>query len=273
MNRLHYTQKNELRLKTDENIFLLGFARQFEGYCGVGMDKATILAEIRRTASANGNAPLGRLAFFSATGIKESDWRGRYWARWNDAVREAGFTPNQKQEAYSSDDLIQRLVVLIREIGKFPTSSEIRLRASKDGNFPADKTFARFGNKRGLISAVVAYCQARTDFEDVLQLCETETLPPIDRDDTPNDERFGFVYLLRSGRHYKIGKTNAAGRRERELAIQLPEKANTVHVIRTDDPSGIEAYWHRRFEARHTNGEWFALTVDDVKAFKRRKFM
>ncbi len=79
--------------------------------------------------------------------------------------------------------------------------------------------------------------------------------------------------ILKSGRYYKVGKTIAAGRRERELAIQLPEKANTVHVIKTDDPSGIEAYWHRRFDARRKNGEWFELNSSDVRAFKRRKFM
>ena len=29
----------------------------------------------------------------------------------------------------------------------------------------------------------------------------------------------GYVYLLRAGKHYKIGRSNAVGRRERELAI------------------------------------------------------
>jgi Meiotically up-regulated gene 113 len=63
------------------------------------------------------------------------------------------------------------------------------------------------------------------------------------------------------------------GRRKRELAIQLPERAIVVHSMKTDDPPGIEAYWHKRFKDKRRNGEWFELSASEVSAFKRRRFM
>ena len=59
------------------------------------MNKTHILEEIKRTAKENDGVPLGRIKFESETGIKETDWFGKYWARWGEAVREAGFIPNQ----------------------------------------------------------------------------------------------------------------------------------------------------------------------------------
>jgi len=87
------------------------------------------------------------------------------------------------------------------------------------------------------------------------------------------DGELGYVYLMKAGRFYKIGRTNALGRRERELVIQLPEAAKAAHSIKTDDPTGIEKYWRRRFQDRRKNGEWSELTAPDLAAFRRRKFM
>ena len=157
----------------------------------------------------------------------------------------------------------------------FRSHRELKLKARTDSSFPADKTFARMGDKQQRIAKVIAYCKGREGYDDVIAMCTPsaqvrETMAENSREPS---EVFGFVYLMKSGRFFKIGRTNAVGRRERELAIQLPEKANVVHSIRTDDPSGIEAYWHGRFAPKRKNGEWFDLDVLDVKAFRRRKFM
>ena len=155
---------------------------------------------------------------------------------------------------------------------------ELRRKSKQDPSFPNDRTFGRLGGKSKLATAIIEHCQALSGFEDVIDICHAELVStnsrsPSDSQESSVREIVGFVYLMKFGRHYKIGKTNAAGRRARELAIQLPEKTNTVHVIKTDDPTGIEAYWHKRFEAKRGNGEWFDLTAEDIKAFKRRKFM
>jgi len=238
------------------------------------MTKQYILDEIRRTAK-NGVA-LGVERFLRETGIRESDWRGRFWVRWSDAVEEAGLKPSQWQGAIEEKELFEKLIAFIRELGHFPVMAELRMRANSDPDFPNPKTFnSRFGPKPEMIAKVRAYCEGRTEYADVLALC-----PSLSKDGRTDartkkdgEGEFGFVYLLKSGRYYKIGHSNAVGRRERELAIQLPDRCNVIHSIKTDDPAGIEAYWHRRFEAKHKNGEWFELDPSDIKAFKRRTFM
>jgi len=242
--------------------------------------KDHILAEITRTARQNEGVPVGQDRFRSETGIREGDWLGKYWARWNDAVTEAGLQPNTRTEAYGEEHLLATLAILCKELGRFPTRSEIMLKRRSDKNFPAAKTFERLGSKAELAARLARFCTDRGGYEDVAGLC-VALCRGVERDGSVaerasgrvSEEQFGYVYLLKSGRYYKVGRSNAVGRRERELAIQLPERARVVHSIKTDDPAGIESYWHRRFEGRRRNGEWFELTAEDLSAFKKRKFM
>ena len=239
------------------------------------INKEHILQEIRRTAQANGGAPLGWRKFAQETGIRDSDWLGKHWARWGDAVREAGYTPNQMTEAYGEAELFERFILVARELKKLPTDKDLRLKAHNSPEFPDSRTFGRFGTKAELVARLKEYCRSREGYEDIIAMCEGHTPRRDGRADKsePVEGEMGFVYLMKSGKFYKLERSNAAGRREYEIAIQLPERLMTVHVIKTDDLVGIEAYWHNHFAAKRKNGEWFDLEAADVAAFKRRKFM
>ena len=239
------------------------------------MTKQHILDEIVRTSAYNGGLALGTVRFFQETGIKQSDWLGKFWARWGDAVKEANCIPSQMNAPMSKVQIMESLIAITRELGRFPVTSELKLKAKQISGFPSHNTFRKLGNKVQQITKIIEYCRDNPVYSDVLMLVtplESETLETL-KAEVLQQETVGFVYLLKSQRYFKIGRSNSFERRSRELAIQLPEKAETIHVIRTDDPVGIEIYWHRRFDSKRKNGEWFQLDAQDVKAFKRRKFM
>jgi hypothetical protein len=249
------------------------------------MNKEHILNEIKRTAAANGGVPLGRERFFRETGIKYHEWVGKIWARWGDALREAGFEANKLQTTYHDDLLIEQFIGLARELGHFPVYAEIRMKAHSDDFFPAHNTFARLGSKEQLAAKILDYCKARAGYADMIALCapiaEQQQSRPPQSDGSPVDTsaatKAGYVYLglLKLGREkrYKIGKAVLVERRRDQISLQLPEDLDLVHAISTEDAYGIEEYWHKRFAAKNTKGEWFSLSREDVQAFKRRKFM
>jgi len=238
------------------------------------MDRQDIIAEIKRLASENGGRPPGSRALEVATGLKTSEWYPHLWLRWGDALAEAGFAPNTLQSKMSDNHLIERYIGLTRELGRFPVHGELLRRAKADTTFPSYSTFQRLGGKQKLVAAVAEYCRRTAGFEDVQSLCaeyESQLGSASPDRDGVKKIHTEFVYLMKSGQHYKIGRTNSVGRRGSELAIKIPVPPTTIHSIETDDPIGIESYWHRRFADKRGGGEWFRLTPDDVRAFKRWK--
>ncbi len=96
-------------------------------------------------------------------------------------------------------------------------------------------------------------------------------IPPYGTDsisDRTVSSTSGVIYLLRTGSYYKIGKTNDPTRRYRELDIQLPERAERIHEISTNDIHRCERHWHLRFRDLRANGEWFQLSQEDVEEVK-----
>lgn len=242
------------------------------------MNKQRILDEIRRTAKVNGGAALGKRGFEAATGIRESDWSGRFWARWSDAVREAGLTPNTLRPKSDDEVLFAELGACVRDLGRYPTVPEMRMRKRQHPAFPNEKVLVRLGSRKEVVRQLVAFCEQSEQWADVVAICNGLTFDSPERsEDDSGDLETGYVYLalMRVGREkrYKIGKADIVERRKKQIGPHLPEELELVHTISTDDAYGIETYWHKRFDAKRRGGEWFELAPADVKAFKRRKFM
>jgi len=241
----------------------------------MSMGKAYILGEIRRTAALNGGKPLGIRKFENETGIRFTDWHGKHWVRWEDAVREAGFEPNQMNSAYDDQYLLQRYAELALELGHIPVTGELKIKRRSDPSFPSKNVFRRLGTKATLLQQLAEFCRSNRGFEKVAEWCDrsSQTVEPQVHDESTAASNIGYVYMIKHGsrREYRIGCTDDPLRREGEIRIQLPERITPIHTILTDDRYGIEAYWHRRFAAKKKNGDWFALNQSDVNAFKRWK--
>jgi hypothetical protein len=177
------------------------------------------------------------------------------------------------QGAYNDNVLVEQVIQLMRELGHFPSFGELRFKAHNDTEFPAHNTFTvRVGPKHTWADKILDYCDGRAEYADIVAICA-----PLaeHRPDEPEIAGFptvlpaattkeGFVYmgLLKLGKEkrYKIGKAVLVERRTDQISLQLPEDLELVHAIKTDDAYGIEEYWHTRFAAKNTKGEWFLLS-------------
>lgn len=191
-------------------------------------------------------------------------------------VKDAGYAPQEKIHAYEDDWLLEQLVLFIRELGHYPATVEYRWKSRQGVGFPDQKTFSKLGaTKASVIERVLEYCERHTEYDDVARICRemptAQQGKEVPESDAPANA--GFVYLMKSGKRYKIGKTESLEKRFAGLSAQVSHELIQVHAITTDDPSGIEAYWHNRFSTKRKFNEWFELSAEDVAAFKKRKFM
>jgi hypothetical protein len=231
-----------------------------------------IVNEIRRLTKDTGKVP-GQRLFESETGVAAHQWRGKFWARWGDALVEAGFGPNEWTQKLDTKAVLDAVIVMCRYYKKVPTRSEVDLYSRSNPGFPGYTTIrGHFESQTGLVRALRERASESESYSDLAAMLPTDIPIASKATIATSKKPDGFVYLIKSGDSYKIGRSDDLERRVKEIRISLPDKASLFHTIRTDDPSGIEAYWHRRFEAKRANGEWFKLSPQDVAAFKKRKF-
>ena len=78
-----------------------------------------------------------------------------------------------------------------------------------------------------------------------------------------------YIYLIQgTDGYYKIGKTSQPRKRIRRLSVVLPFDINVLHLIPTNDMSFVEKHLHEKYQHKRVRGEWFALSIDDVKEIR-----
>ena len=232
-----------------------------------------IISRIRELAAANSGVAPGAKSFENETGIGRSAWLGKFWAKWSDAVTEAGLVPLERTKAIPKNEIFEKLIPIVEHYGREPTRSEFDLYRKTDDGLPWYSTLIdTFGSKSAMFDQFRAWLASRPEFQEVALLLISNGNMDFNGSLGVRESKDGYVYLLRSGHYYKIGRGENLEKRVKQIKVALPDATALIHAIRTDDPSGIEAYWHRRFSEKRANGEWFKLTAADVAAFKKRKY-
>lgn len=80
------------------------------------------------------------------------------------------------------------------------------------------------------------------------------------------DKKIGYVYFLRSEKssYIKIGKSKDIDKRVKMLEYNVG-KINILGFIYNEDYDLIEKQLHAHFKDKRMHGEWFDLSVDDIK--------
>lgn len=102
------------------------------------------------------------------------------------------------------------------------------------------------------------------DYENILYdvinhgIEQEYTLPPKPIDNS------GFIYVIRSDRYYKIGKSINPYRRLSVIAVSHTEQLEIVILLKTNNMPLLENVLHKTFRHKRVKGEWFNLDEDDL---------
>ena len=85
----------------------------------------------------------------------------------------------------------------------------------------------------------------------------------------PKKQHPGYVYLIRAENgYYKIGRAKNYQERIERLEVKLPFSIEPLHILQCVDMVESERALHIKFQDKRVNGEWFALTPEDVEYIK-----
>jgi hypothetical protein len=183
-----------------------------------------ILAEIKRIADANGGQAPGLKTFESATGIRRHDWLGKFWSKWSDAVTEAGIKPLERTKKVERSFIFPRLAEIVRHYKREPTRVEFDLYKRTDSGLPWYQTLLEhFGSKMEMIAALRAWAETADGYGDIVAMLPAITEQP--KNLTSAAPKEGYVYLIKSGAFYKIGRGDELEKRVKQIRVALPDSS------------------------------------------------
>jgi hypothetical protein len=246
-------------------------------------EKDEIINKLLRYSREIGDRTPGEHKFYEYAEIGIYDLHKLGWSNYRELVLDAGLTPNKFDKTkYSHEQLCRLFINVIREKGKWPTRGELEVKHYQESNFPDAGTFY---NKLGLTLTgdlarkILEYVGDKRGYKDIVDICNTFLENNVTQEASSFISNVGYVYLLKStlrnATAYKIGHAKDIKNRVKQLRQPSNEEI-LIHQIKTDDPIGVEKYWHDRFESKRLypykfKDEWFKLKPSDVKAFKRWK--
>src|SRR5690606_7196233 len=100
----------------------------------------------------------------------------------------------------------EKLAQAFRHFGKVPTTIELRMYRQVDPTFPAHSTVDNhFRTKATMLARLREWTADKPEYSDVAAMLPADEGPEA----SPRRAAVvveGFVYLIRSGAHYKIGR-------------------------------------------------------------------
>jgi hypothetical protein len=205
------------------------------------MDKQKILDLIKESADKAGGAALGARTFYKQYGLTDNDIR-KYWDNYNDAVEEAGYPRNEPLRAYEKEEILSAyLSLVIKEKGKFPWSKAYARRTRGNPDLPAAGTLTkRFPRKYDLLLALKEYVSEHETPDEILTLIDDEldsAIPPEVVDEAAGLIE-GYVYLMKSGKSYRIGRSSDPDFRRVALDRGTVEETTEEHRRLLAESSG-----------------------------------
>src|SRR5438477_11019033 len=115
------------------------------------------------------------------------------------------YSPNDPTHKMPYEILVRRFAELALKRDHVPTEPDLNLKRKEDPTFPGKLVFRRWGSRDALLTAVTEYCEGKAEFAPVLELLSQGNSTRLEHR-LGSLRVSGLVYLLRSGKHYKLGR-------------------------------------------------------------------